>query len=122
MDKPEILSEKKLVEIIQPIFEATLNNGVMPTNWNMAVRKISEAFSVTNKKAVEAQRDADAAYYEQKIAEIFEEVRKLKERIKLLEGRIASHHCQPLPPNIKRCVGTVLPQDGSPPIPKVYED
>jgi len=63
-EKPPLLSEKKLIEIIQPIFESSLNNGVTPTNWGMAVKKIGKAFSLANKKGIVAQRDADVAYYE----------------------------------------------------------
>jgi hypothetical protein len=85
--KPKILSEKELIEIIQPIFKATLNDGIVPMNWEEVKGKIAKGFSLANKAAVKAQLDADVAYYEPLIQqEIKEATRDAFSRIEKIDA------------------------------------
>ena len=51
-----------------------------------------------------------------------EKIKELERRVKELEKWIATHHCNPLPRNIVRVVGTPLPKKGELIVPNVYED
>ena len=43
-----------------------------------------------------------------KTEELEQKIKKLERRVKYLEEWIATHHCTPYPPNIKRVIGKPL--------------